>query len=197
MPAESLLGEVGEGFRLAQMRLGPGRIQHCMRWLGQCHRAFDMMCERSLSRFAHGSYLSEKGVVQSWIADSAAEILAARLMTLYAAWKIDKFGAREARLEISMIKYQGAQVLFNVIDRAIQIHGGLGYTTDMPLESMYRNARGARLYDGPDEVHRQSVARLLLRNYEAREIPSDHVPARRAAARERFAAILDATAANL
>ena len=197
VPAENVLGEVGEGFRLAQLRLGPGRIQHCMRWLGQCHRAFDMMCERSLSRFAHGSYLSEKGVIQSWIADSAAEILAARLMTLYAAWKIDNFGAREARLEISMIKYFGAQVLFNVIDRAIQVHGGLGYTTDMPLESMYRNARGARLYDGPDEVHRQAVARRLLRNYEARDVPSDYVPARRAAAQERFAALLDAAAANL
>jgi acyl-CoA dehydrogenase len=179
------------------MRLGPGRIQHCMRWLGQCHRAFDMMCERSLSRFAHGSVLAEKGVVQSWIADSAAEILAARLMTLYAAWKIDQLGAREARVEISMIKYYGAHVLFNVIDRAIQVHGGLGYTTDMPLESMYRNARGARIYDGPDEVHRQAVARRILRDYKAHEVPSEYVPARRAIAEQRFAELLDDAASNL
>ena len=151
-PSESLprtcSAASGDGFRLAQLRLGPGRIQHCMRWLGQSQRAFDMLCERAVSRFAHGSYLSEKGVVQAWVADSAAEILAARLMTLYAAWKIDQFGAKDARIEISMIKYFGAQVMFNVIDRAIQVHGGLGY----------HNRHAARV-DVPERPRREDLRR--------------------------------------
>jgi acyl-CoA dehydrogenase len=192
LPGDALLGEAGKGFALAQLRLGPGRIQHCMRWLGQSARAFEMMCERAVSRYAHGSTLAEKGTVQDWIADSAAEIHAARLMTLHAAWKIDNEGARAARLEIGMIKYFGAQVLFNVIDRAIQVHGGLGFSTDLPLESMYRNARAARIYDGADEVHRMSVARRILAGYEPREVPSEHVPTRREAAARKFADLLDA-----
>ena len=197
VPADALLGERGAGFALAQMRLGPGRIQHCMRWLGQSQRAFEMLCERAVSRVTHGTTLAEKGVVQAWVADSAAEILAARLMTLYAAWRIDNEGARAARQEIAMIKYYGAQVLYDVIDRALQAHGALGYSTDLPLESMYRNARAARIYDGPDEVHRQSVARRILAGYQPREVPTEDVPARRAAARERFAALLDGASANL
>ncbi|MGH9021001.1 MAG: acyl-CoA dehydrogenase family protein, partial [Acidimicrobiales bacterium] len=152
VPAEHLIGPEGSGFLLAQARLGPGRIHHCMRWLGQSQRAFDMMCERALSRFTHGSLLAEKGTIQTWIADSAAEMHAARLMTLHAAWKMDQEGAAAARVEIAMIKYYGASVLYNVIDRAIQVHGALGFSTDLPLESMYRNARAARIYDGPDEV---------------------------------------------
>ena len=194
---EHLLGSVGEGFALAQRRLGPGRIQHSMRWLGQSQRAFDMLCERAVSRVAHGSTLSEKGAVQGWVADSSAEILAARLMTLYTAWRIDHEGARAARTEISLIKFYGAEVLFNVIDRAIQIHGGLGFSTDLPLEAMYRNARAARIYDGPDEVHRQTAARLVLRGYAATAVPSEHVPTRRNVARERFAEQLADASANL
>ena len=193
VPAENLLGPRGQGFVLAQARLIPGRIHHCMRWLGVGRRAFDMLCERATYRVSHGSVLADKQTVQNWIADSAAQMQAARLMTLHAAWKIDTLGPAAARTDVSMIKFHGAQVLHDVIDRALQIHGSLGYSTDMPLEAMYRFARGARLYDGPDEVHRQSVARQILRGYEpaAGGVPSEHVPTRRAAARERFAELLE------
>jgi acyl-CoA dehydrogenase len=192
IPAENLIGNEGDGFLLAQQRLGPGRIHHCMRWLGQSRRAFDMLCERALSRYAHGSLLADKQMVQDWIAASAAEMTAARLMTLQAAWKMDQGGTAAALTDIAMIKYYGATVLYNVIDRAIQVHGSLGYTTDLPLEAMYRHARAARIYDGPDEVHKVTVARRILKGYEPRDVPSEHVPTRRAAAREKFAWLLDA-----
>jgi acyl-CoA dehydrogenase len=191
IPAENLIGPEGSGFLLAQARLGPGRIHHCMRWLGQSQRAFDMMCERAVSRFTHGSLLSEKQTVQNWIADSRAEMHAARLMTLHAAWKMDQVGASASRDEIAMIKYYGATVLHNVIDRSIQTHGALGYSTDMPLERMYRWARAARIYDGPDEVHRQTVARHALKNYTPSEVPSEFIPARTEAARKKFADMLE------
>ena len=196
VPREALLGAEGAGFLIAQQRLYPGRIHHCMRWLGVARRAFDMLCERALSREAHGSVLADKQTIQTWIADSAAQMQAARLMTLHAAWVMDTQGASAARREISLIKFFGAQVLHDVIDRALQIHGSLGYSTDMPLEAMYRFARGARFYDGPDEVHRQSVARQILRGYEPRATPSEHIPTRRAEARERFAWLLEAVTAN-
>jgi acyl-CoA dehydrogenase len=163
VPRGNLLGNRGEGFVIAQKRLGPGRIYHCMRWLGQAQRAFDLMCERSLKRYAHGSLLSEKQMIQKFIADSATEIQAARLMTLEAAKKIDQ--GEEARVEIAMIKVFGAKVLHDVIDRAIQVHGALGVTGDTPLEKMYREARYARIYDGPDEVHTASIARRILKSY--------------------------------
>jgi acyl-CoA dehydrogenase len=188
VPVENLLGGEGEGFALAQMRLGPGRIHHCMRWLGVSRRALDALCERAVSVSLHGSTLAEKQTIQNWIADSAAAMEAARLMTLKAAWKIDREGAKAARAEIAMIKYYGAPILLDVIDRAIQIHGALGYSTDMPLEEMYRASRGARLYDGPDEVHRVTVARLLLREFEARDVPTEHIPTRRAAAEAKYGA---------
>ena len=191
VPYENLIGDEGAGFTLAQARLGPGRIHHCMRWLGQSQRAFDAMCERALSRFTHKSLLAEKQTVQNWIADSMAEMHAARLMTLQAAWKMDKVGASASRVEIAMIKYYGAQVLFNVIDRSLQVHGSLGYSSDMPLEHMYRAARAARIYDGPDEVHRQTVARAALKGYQASEIPTDHIPTRAVAAKEKFAEMLE------
>jgi alkylation response protein AidB-like acyl-CoA dehydrogenase len=162
VPYENLLGGRGQGFHIAQKRLGPGRIFHCMRWLGQAQRAFELMCERAKTRYAHGSYLAEKGDIQSLIAESAAEIQAARMMTLDAARAIDS--GSEARTEISLIKFWGARMLHNVIDRAIQVHGALGVTSDTPLEFMYREARYARLYDGPDEVHRMVVARRLVRD---------------------------------
>ena len=138
-----------------------------MRWLGQSQRAFDLLCERALTRYTHGSILAEKQMVQDWIAESYAEMQAARLLTLQAAWKMDQLHAAgkhysDARIEIGVIKFWGAKVLYNVIDRAIQIHGSLGYTTDLPLESMYRAARAARIYDGPDEVHKVTVARQML-----------------------------------
>jgi alkylation response protein AidB-like acyl-CoA dehydrogenase len=162
VPRDSLLGERGQGFVVAQKRLGPGRIFHCMRWLGQAQRAFELMCARANSRFAHGSLLAEKGEIRRYVAESAAEIQAARLMTLDAAQGMDRGG--EARIEISLIKFWGARMLHNVIDRAIQVHGALGVTGDTPLELMYREARYGRIYDGPDEVHRMVVARKLLKD---------------------------------
>jgi acyl-CoA dehydrogenase len=162
VPAENLLGGRGEGFVIAQRRLGPGRIFHCMRWLGQAQRAFDLMCERAKTRYAHGSLLSEKGEIQRYIAESAAEIQSHRLMTIDAARKLDS--GDDARIEIALIKFHGTKMLHNVIDRAIQVHGAMGLTSDTPLERMYREARYGRVYDGPDEVHRMSVARRLLKD---------------------------------
>ena len=167
--------------------------------VGVARRAFDMLCERSLYRYAHGSVLAQHETVQNWIADSAAEMSAARLMTLHAAWVIDTKGAAAARKEISLIKFFGAKVLHDVIDRSIQVHGSLGYSADMPLEEMYRTARGARFYDGPDEVHRVSVARQVLTGYKAPQgmWPSEHVPTRRAAAQRKFAALLEAATTDV
>ena len=198
VPHENLLGADGAGFLIAQQRLGPGRIHHCMRWLGVSKRAFDMLCERSLYREAQGSVLAKKETVQNWIADSAAEMQAARLMTLHAAWKMDTEGASAARQEIGLIKFYGANVLGNVVDRALQAHGSLGYSTDLPLEAMYRYARAARFYDGPDEVHRSSVARQILRGYEppADGVPTEHVPTRREAAKRKFADLLELVTQN-
>ena len=191
---EALLGKEGEGFVISQQRLVPGRIHHCMRWLGLAQRAFDMMCERSLYRPVRGGLLRDKQTVQNWIADSAAEMQAARLMTLHAAWKLDQYGSRAARIDVSLIKFYGAKVLHDVIDRALQLHGGLGYSTDMPLEMLYRYARHARFVDGADEVHRESVARQILRGYTAPEDgqPTEYVPKRREAAMRKFADIVDA-----
>jgi acyl-CoA dehydrogenase len=196
VPYENLVGNEGDGFVLAQKRLGPGRIHHAMRWLGQSQRAFDMLCERAVSRYTHGSYLAEKQTIQNWVADSMAEMTQARLLTLYAAWKMDKVGAANARVEIAMIKFAGAQVLYNVIDRSLQVYGSLGFSTDMPLEHLYRAARAARIYDGPDEVHRVTVARQVLKGYKPVDVPTEHVPTRRRAAQEKFAEYLDMTALN-
>ena len=195
VPVENLLGEEGGGFVLAQKRLGPGRIHHCMRWVGVCRRAFDALCERAVSKSVHGSLLSEKQMIQDWVADSAAAIEAFRLLTLKAAWTIDRHGSSGARTEIAMIKYWGGPIMHDVIDRAIQVHGSLGYCDDMPLEQMYRWARAARLYDGPDEVHKVSVARRILRGYEPHETPTDHIPSRRERAIEKYGEALDALAA--
>ena len=163
VPLTNVLGEPGGGFRIAQKRLGPGRIHHCMRWLGQSQRAFELMCEYSLRREVRGEPLAEKQTIQNWIADSYVEIQAARLLTLRAAEKID--AGDEARVEISAIKFFGAKVLHDVIDRAIQTHGARGVSGDTPLESMYRAARSARIYDGPDETHRMVVSRRILRAF--------------------------------
>jgi acyl-CoA dehydrogenase len=163
VPRANLLGERGQGFLIAQQRLGPGRIFHCMRWLGQAQRAFDLMCERANARVAFGTPLADKQMIQSMIFDTAAEIQACRLLTLDAAHKIDQ--GDPARVEIGLIKVVGAAMLHQAIDRAIQVHGAKGVTSDTPLERMYRHARFARIYDGPDEVHRATVARLLLREY--------------------------------
>ncbi len=164
VPKENLLGPRGQGFKIAQDRLGPGRIFHCMRWLGQAQRAFDLMCERANSRVAFGKTLGEHQQIQKFVFDTAVEIQASRLLTLHAAQKIDEGG--EARIEIGLIKVYGAQMLHNAIDRAIQVHGALGVTEDTPLERMYRHARSARIYDGADEVHIQTTGRRILRRYQ-------------------------------
>ncbi len=163
VPRENLLGERGQGFLIAQQRLGPGRIFHCMRWLGQAQRAFDLMCERANNRVAFGSTLAEKQSIQNMVFETAAEIQACRLLTLDAAHKID--AGDPARVEIGLIKVVGARMLHLAIDRAIQVHGAKGVTSDTPLERMYRNARFGRIYDGPDEVHQMTVARRLLQQY--------------------------------
>jgi acyl-CoA dehydrogenase len=165
VPASNLLGGEGEGFLIAQKRLGPGRIHHVMRWLGQMQRAFELMCEYSLSRETFGEPLARKQTVQNWVADSYAEIQACRLMTLDAAHKID--GGDEARVEVSAIKFFAANVLQDVIDRAIQVHGARGLTDETPLAHMAMMARGGRIYDGPDEVHRQVVAKRILKAFAA------------------------------
>lgn len=165
VPRANLLGQRGKGFLIAQRRLGPGRIFHGMRWLGQAQRAFELMCARATARYVHGSVLAEKGEIQRYVAESAAEIQAMRTMTLDAARELD--AGSDARVEVALIKFFGAAMLHNVIDRAIQVHGALGLTDDTPLERMYREARYARIYDGPDEVHRMAVARRLLAHPEA------------------------------
>jgi alkylation response protein AidB-like acyl-CoA dehydrogenase len=165
VPVENTLGEVGDGFRIAQKRLGPGRIHHVMRWLGQMQRAFELMCSYALERESFGGPLAEKQTVQNWIADSAAEIQACRLLTLDAAHKIDQGG--EARVEVSVIKFYAARVLNDVLDRAVQVHGARGLTDETPLAAMSMMARGARIYDGPDEVHRMVVARRILKSFAA------------------------------
>jgi len=163
VPASNLLGERGSGFAIAQDRLGPGRIFHAMRWLGQAQRAFDLMCARLNSRTAHGSPLAEKQLMQKHVFDSLQQIQACRMLTLNAAAKIDS--GEDARVEIGVIKVVGAQMVHDVIDRAIQVFGAEGLTDDTPLSFMYRAARFARIYDGPDEVHVQNVARRVLGEY--------------------------------
>ena len=163
VPKENLLGPRGEGFLIAQRRLGPGRIFHCMRWLGQAQRAFDLLCKRANERVAFGEPLANKQSIQNMVFDSAAEIQASRLLTLDAAHKLDQ--GDPARIEIGRIKVVGAKMLHNAIDRAIQVYGAKGLTPDTPLDRMYRHARAGRIYDGPDEVHKMSVARQILRQY--------------------------------
>jgi acyl-CoA dehydrogenase len=165
VPATNILGEPGDGFRIAQKRLGPGRIHHVMRWLGQMERAFELMCSYSLQREVSGGPLAEKQTIQNWIAESAAEIQACRLMTLDAAHKIDQ--GSEARVEVSVIKFYAARVLNDVIDRAIQVHGARGLTDETPLAGMAMHARAGRIYDGPDEVHKMVVARRILKSFAA------------------------------
>lgn len=197
MPKENLIGNPGDGFLLAQKRLGPGRIHHAMRWLGQARRAFDMMCERALSRYSHGSLLAEKQMIQDFIAESYIDIETAKMLCMKAAWHMDQHGASKSRVEIAAIKVYGTKMLYNVIDRAIQVHGALGYTTDMPLDEMYRNARASRLVDGADEVHKVTIARQMLKRAMPSEVyPTEFIPTRRAAALEKFASIIDIEALN-
>jgi alkylation response protein AidB-like acyl-CoA dehydrogenase len=166
VPVANLLGPQGAGFALAQERLGPGRIHHCMRWIGICERAFDLMCRRAVSReLAAGEMLASKQAVQFWIADSRIEIHAARLMVLDAAARMAREGQQAAREEIAYIKVFVANTLQRVLDRAIQAHGALGMTDDTPLAWWYRHERAARIYDGADEVHKTVIARRALKPY--------------------------------
>jgi alkylation response protein AidB-like acyl-CoA dehydrogenase len=163
VPVTNLLGPQGWGFKLSQRRLGPGRIHHCMRALGQAQRALDLLVNRALNRNAFGGPLADKQTIQNWIADSVVNIQAARLLTMQAAQKIDT--GDEARVEVSMIKFFVVNVTCDVIDKAIQVHGAMGVTSDTPLQAMYKSARILRIADGPDEVHRMVVSRAVLRKY--------------------------------
>ena len=169
VPRTNLLGPEGSGFLIAQDRLGPGRIHHCMRWLGIAARAFDMMCIRANRRVvdADGGTLAGKQVVQHWAAELDAEIRGARLQVLHAAWMIDRHGASAARDEIAAIKFTVANTMLKTVDTAIQVHGALGVTDDTILSYWYRHERAARIYDGADEVHKTSLGRRIMRRYAA------------------------------
>jgi acyl-CoA dehydrogenase len=190
---DHLIGPPGDGFLLSQVRLGPGRLHHATRWLGEAERAFDMMCERAQSRSSFGKEFSSHQMVQQYIADSRIELETAKLLTLRAAWRFDQEGNNAARSDIAMCKVYNAQVLHNVVDRALQVHGSLGYSSDMPLEYMYRMARMAPLVDGANEVHKVTIAKQELKRYQGVEgWPTEHVPTRLDAARARFAHLLEA-----
>ncbi|MBG7605875.1 MAG: acyl-CoA dehydrogenase family protein [Actinobacteria bacterium] len=165
VPQSNVLGREGAGFAIAQERLGPGRIHHCMRWLGIASRAFDMMCDRANARVISldGETLADRQVIQHWVAELDAEIRGARLQTLHAAWMIDQHGAKEARDEISAIKFSVANTMLKAVDTSIQVHGALGVTDDTVLSHWYRHERAARIYDGADEVHKTSLGRRILR----------------------------------
>ncbi len=167
VPQKNLLGPEGSGFMIAQERLGPGRIHHCMRWIGICERAFDLMCQQAVRReVAPGHPLAEQQTVQNWVAESRAEINAARLMVLDAAQKIDAKGQYASREEVGLIKFYVAGILQRVLDRALQTHGALGMTDETPIAFWFRHERAARIYDGPDEVHKRSVAQRILKQYQ-------------------------------
>jgi acyl-CoA dehydrogenase len=199
LPADSLLGREGDGFVVAQTRLGGGRVHHAMRTVGLCHRAFDMMCERAVSRSTKGSLLAEKGPVQAMIADSWAQITQFRLMVLYTAWLIDQRSTAGTRKEIAAIKITAPQVLHDVMMRAIQIHGALGISNELPLWEWLQQVFVVGFSDGPAEVHRVTMARQILAAYRPAEglWPSEHLPARRAAAQAAIASMLEADLAEL
>ena len=189
VPLDHMIGEPGEGFLLSQKRLGGGRIHHAMRCIGQAQYAFEMMCERAASRQTRGRPLGQMQMVQDMIAESYTQLETARLVVLRAAWAMDQHDdhGSSARTEISMIKYYVPKLTLEIIDRAIQIHGALGYTTDMPLEQMYRQGRALRIADGADEIHKQAMARQILKGVKPVDgWPSEHLPTKRAEAQRRF-----------
>jgi alkylation response protein AidB-like acyl-CoA dehydrogenase len=196
VPADHMIGQPGDGFVLAQHRLGGGRIHHAMRWIGQAKRALDIMCERAVSRESHGRLLGQHQMIQDFIALSYTEIEAARLLTFQTAWKMDRDGASAVRADISMVKAHVSRVVLTVLDRAIQVCGALGYSGDLPLEAWYRGTRFGTIGDGPDEVHKTVVARTLLKKYKPVEgWPTEHIPSRRPAAEVKFAELLAAASA--
>ncbi|MFC1402148.1 MULTISPECIES: acyl-CoA dehydrogenase family protein [Streptacidiphilus] len=185
---EHLIGAPGEGFVLAQQRLGGGRIHHAMRWLGQAQRSLDIMCERAVSRTSHGRLLGEHQMVQDYVALSHMEIQAARLLTFRTAWRMDRDGARAVRAELGMVKAHVSKVVLGVLDRTIQVCGALGYSSDLPVEAWYRSTRFGPIGDGPDELHKSVLARTLLAGYSPVEgWPSEHIPSRRPAAEAKWA----------
>jgi acyl-CoA dehydrogenase len=167
VPTTALLAGEGEGFMISQARLGPGRIHHCMRSIGMAERALELMCRRAQQRVAFGKSVAENANIQDWIAESRIELEMIRLLTMKTAWLMDTVGNRHARVEIAAIKVAAPQVALKVIDRAIQVHGGGGVSDDFPLASMYAHQRTLRLADGPDEVHRRTIAQRELRRWEA------------------------------
>jgi acyl-CoA dehydrogenase len=193
VPLDAMLGGPGEGFKVAQARLGGGRIHHAMRTVGQCSRAIDMMCERALSRHTQGTPLSEKQAVQAYIADSVIELEQFRLMVLHAAWTIDTQPHGAARTPIAMCKVAMAKVYHDIVQRAIQVHGSLGVSNEMPLGGMWMGVPMMALADGPTEVHKTTIAKQVLSRYQPAPglFPTAHLPPRRAAARARYAHLLD------
>jgi alkylation response protein AidB-like acyl-CoA dehydrogenase len=191
VPHENLIGSPGDGFVLAQKRLGGGRIHHAMRWIGLAKRALEMTCERAVSRESHGRRLADHQMVQDFLYQSRSEIEAARLITFQAAWKMDKLGARAARVDISMAKAYTSRMLLGVLDRGIQVCGAMGYSGDLPLELWYRVHRFGPIGDGPDEIHKVVVARDTLKGIEPVEgWPTDHIPSLRPAAERTFERLL-------
>jgi acyl-CoA dehydrogenase len=193
IPPENILGGVGQAFVIAQTRLGGGRIHHAMRTIAMCKRAFDMMCERALSRVTQGEVLAKKQMVQEAIADSYIQLQQFRLLVLHAAWTIDQLGGAKARTEIAAVKVTMPTVLHDIVERAMHIHGSLGVSNEMPLAGMWGAAPIMGLADGPTEVHKITIARKVLKEYQPYEglFPPEHLPPRRAAARERFAEFID------
>lgn len=192
VPLDAMLGGPGEGFKVAQARLGGGRVHHAMRTVGKCARAFDMMCERALSRRTQGERLADKQAVQTFIADSWIELQQFRLLVLHTAWVIDTQPHGTARTQIAMCKVAMAKVYHDIVQRALHVHGSLGVTHEMPLAGMWMSVPSLALADGPTEVHRTTIAKQMLRRYQPAPglFPTEHVPPRREAARQRYAAIL-------
>jgi acyl-CoA dehydrogenase len=172
VPARDLLSGEGDGFAIGQARLGPGRIHHSMRAIGMAERALELMCRRAQSRVTFDQPLSDRANIQDWIAEARMDIEQARLLTLKAAWMMDNVGNRDARTEISAIKVVAPNMALRIVDRAIQVHGGAGVTSDFPLAGMYANLRTLRLADGPDEVHKRAIAKQELRKYSAGSAPA-------------------------
>jgi acyl-CoA dehydrogenase len=166
VPAANLLSEEGDGFMISQARLGPGRIHHCMRTIGAAERALELMCRRAASRVTFGERLSDRANIQDWIAEARIEIEMVRLLTMKTAWLMDTVGNRQARIEIAAIKVAAPDIALRVIDRAIQVHGGGGVSDDFPLAEMWAHQRTLRLADGPDEVHKRTIALRELRRWE-------------------------------
>jgi len=188
VPADHLIGQPGDGFVLAQQRLGGGRIHHAMRWLGMAQRSLDIMGERAVSRTSHGKLLAQHQMIQDYFALSHTEIQAARLLTFQTAWKVDKYGAAAVRADLGMVKAHVSKVVLAVLDRTIQVCGALGYSSDLPVEAWYRSTRFGPIGDGPDELHKSVLARTLLKEYRPVEgWPTEHIPSRRPAAQERWA----------